>query len=137
MIGNSTRLCKAAFNIWNELLEPLRRLGVSPGRSSRLLLTTGRLLCFTVLLWLFLTSQVSRTPARWRWSASLWTAPGPCRLLEWNSEPHPSRLSDWQRGSRGWHDGHSSFSSAQISFGPTKEPISSCDPSCTAIFPTA
>ena len=73
-------IVQTQFSTWNVLLRPLRRLGVSPGRSSRSPLTAGRLLRFTILLLHFLISQAPRTPARWLWSASLLTIAAPCRL---------------------------------------------------------
>ena len=47
MIEDRTRLCKAAFNIWNELPQLLRRHGVLPGRFLLSPHTVGRLLRFT------------------------------------------------------------------------------------------
>ena len=56
VIGQRTQLCKAPFTTWSALLQPLRRLAVSRGRSWRLPLTVGRLLRFAVRLLLFRTS---------------------------------------------------------------------------------
>ena len=61
---------KRRSTIWNELPQLLRRHGVSRGRFLLSPHTVGRLLRFAVLLLHFLISQASRTPARWRWSAS-------------------------------------------------------------------
>src|SRR5271166_5496874 len=136
MIECSTRLYKAAFSIWNELLQPCRRLPVSPGRSLLSPHTVGQLRRFPTRLPPFLISQASRTPARLRWSASHLISSVRLRHLGWRCEPYSQRFSCWERGSRCWRNGHSSFSTAQISFRSTTEAISSCGPGFTAILPT-
>src|SRR5271169_3767046 len=116
MIECSTRLYKAAFNIWNELLQPCRRLGVSPGRFLLSPHTVGRLLLFAAGLLLFPISRASRTQARWHWPALLWTTAVACQLSGSSREHYSPRISCSKRGSRCWRDGHGSFSAAQISF---------------------
>src|ERR1019366_4700999 len=137
MIEDRTRLYKVQCSTWNVLLQLLRRRGASLGRSSRSLRTAGRLLRFTILCRHFLISQVQKTPARWRWPASLLTTTAPCQLSGGPFECYSSRFSCWERRSGGWHSGHRSLSSSQISFGSTTEAIPSCGPLCTAILPRA
>src|SRR5271157_2493368 len=117
VIAKRTHLRKVPLTTWSELPQLLRRHGVSRGRFSLWPHTAGRLLRFPPRLPPFLISQASRTQAHWRWFAWLWTTRGPCRRLEWHSEPHPARLPHWQRGSGCWLGGHNFFPSAQVSFG--------------------
>ena len=91
--------------------------------------------CFTILCRDFLISQVQRTLARWHWPASLWTTVAPCQLLEWPFECYSSRFSCWERRSSGWHSGHRSLSSTQISFGSTTEAIPRCGPPYVPVLP--
>ena len=107
------------------------------GQFSRSPRTAGRLLCFTVLLLHFLISSSIEDTSTLALVCLALIRRAVRGLRSRHCEPYPSRLSNWQRGSGGWHDGHCSFPSAQVSFGSTTEAISSCDPPCAAILPTA